>query len=63
MLTLARYAPSRYGPGGVDAREVQLTGLLRSGLLKRFESSPYAFARTCDKMADSHAGFLALVAG
>ncbi|MCF6745102.1 helicase [Blastococcus sp. KM273128] len=62
VLTLARYAPSRYGPGGVDAREVQLTGLLRSGLLKRFESSPYAFARTCDKMADSHDGFLALLA-
>jgi PLD-like domain/Helicase conserved C-terminal domain/SNF2-related domain len=61
VLTLARYAPSRYGPGGVQAREVQLAGLLRSGLLKRFESSPYAFARTCEKMADSHDGFLGLL--
>lgn len=61
VLTLARYAPSRYGPGGVQASEVQLAGLLRSGLLKRFESSPYAFARTCEKMADSHDGFLGLL--
>jgi hypothetical protein len=61
VLTLARYAPSRYGPGGVQAREVQLAGLLRSGLLKRFESSPYAFARTCEKMADSHDAFLGLL--
>jgi len=61
VLTLARYAPSRYGRGGVKAREVQLAGLLRSGLLKRFESSPHAFARTCKKMADSHEGFLALL--
>jgi hypothetical protein len=61
VLTLARYAPSRYGPEGIQAREVQLAGLLRSGLLKRFESSPYAFARTCEKMADSHEGFLGLL--
>ena len=61
VLTLARYAPSRYGPGGIQAREAQLAGLLRSGLLKRFESSPYAFARTCEKMADSHDSFLALL--
>jgi hypothetical protein len=62
VLTLARYAPSRYGPGGIiRAREVQLAGLLRSGLLKRFESSPYAFARTCATMADSHDGFLTLL--
>lgn len=62
VLTLARYAPSRYGAGGIQAREVQLAGLLRSGLLKRFESSPYAFARTCEKMADSHDVFLDLLA-
>jgi len=61
VLTLARYAPSRYGPGGVEAREVQLAGLLRSGLLKRFESSPYAFARTCQTMAESHDAFLSLL--
>jgi hypothetical protein len=62
MLTLARYAPSRYGKGGgIVAREVQLAGLLRSGLLKRFESSPHAFARTCEKMAESHSAFLRLL--
>ncbi len=61
VLTLARYAPSRYGAGGIAAREVQLAGLLRSGLLKRFESSPYAFARTCETMAESHDAFLGLL--
>lgn len=61
VLTLARYAPSRYGPSGIQAREAQLAGLLRSGLLKRFESSPYAFARTCEKMAASHDSFLELL--
>jgi hypothetical protein len=59
QLTLARYAPSRYLLGGTpESRELQLAGLLRSGLLKRFESSAYAFARTCRKMADSHDAFL-----
>lgn len=62
VLTLARYAPSRYRKDGdVEAYEVQLSGLLRSGLLKRFESSACAFARTCRKMADSHEAFLELL--
>lgn len=61
VLTLARYAPSRYRTGQAEAREAQLAGLLRSGLLKRFESSPYAFARTCEKMAESHDAFLQLL--
>lgn len=63
-LTLARYVPSRYQRDGgqADYREVQLAGLLRSGLLKRFESSAYAFARTCRKMASSHQAFLDLLA-
>lgn len=60
-LTLARYSPSRYRlDGDVQAYEVQLAGLLRSGLLKRFESSAYAFARTCRTMARSHEAFLTL---
>jgi len=59
QLTLARYAPSAYRIGGKpDTFELQAAGLLRSGLLKRFESSVYAFARTCRKMARSHARFL-----
>lgn len=62
VLTLARYAPSRYRVAGVpDTYELQLAGLLRSGLLKRFESSAHAFARTCATMADSHDGFLSLL--
>ncbi len=62
VLTLGRYAPSRYRLDGVaDAYEVQLAGLLRSGLLKRFESSAYAFACTCRKMANSHDAFLSLL--
>ena len=62
-LTLARYVPSMYRLGqSPDNYEIQLAGLLRSGMLKRFESSPYAFAETCDRMANSHDAFLALLA-
>ena len=61
-LTLARYVPSRYRHDrDMDAYEMQLAGLLRSGLLKRFESSPYAFAETCSRMAASHDAFLSLL--
>ena len=62
VLTLGRYAPSRYRlDGSADAYEVQLAGLLRSGLLKRFESSAYAFACTCRHMASTHDAFLSLL--
>jgi hypothetical protein len=62
VLTLARYVPSRYRRHGTaEAFEVQVAGLLRSGLLKRFESSSYAFARTCRKMAANHDDFLDLL--
>ena len=44
-----------------DSYEIQLAGLLRSGMLKRFESSPHAFAETCNRMANSHDAFLALL--
>ena len=37
---------------------MQVAGLLRSGLLKRFESSAHAFGETCDKMAANHDAFL-----
>ena len=59
-LTLARYETSRYlatEPGGVVA-EAALTGLIRSGLLKRFESSAHAFKKTAEKMATSRGVFL-----
>jgi len=62
VLTLARYAPSLYrNDNDTDAYEVQLAGLLRSGLLKRFESSAHAFAVTCRKMAGSHDAMLSLL--
>ncbi|MDZ7788115.1 MAG: helicase-related protein [Halofilum sp. (in: g-proteobacteria)] len=59
QLTLARYAPSAYLiDEDPEQYELQAAGLLRSGLLKRFESSPHAFARTCRTMAASHQRFL-----
>ena len=61
-LTLARYVPSMYRlDHSPDNYEIQLAGLLRSGMLKRFESSPHAFAETCHRMANSHDAFLALL--
>lgn len=62
VLRLARYVPSKYLlAGSPESYELQLAGLLRSGLLKRFESSAHAFALTCERMADSHDAFLALL--
>jgi len=71
QLTMARYAPSRYrieqprqaeqveDPEELaEPRERQLVGLLRSALLKRFESSVYAFARTVQRMVAAHDSFL-----
>lgn len=61
QLTLARYAPSAYltdPDAEPEAYEMQAAGLLRSGLLKRFESSSRAFANTCRTMAASHDLFL-----
>ena len=61
-LTLARYVPSMYRlDRSPDSYEIQLAGLLRSGMLKRFESSPHAFAETCQRMANSHDAFLTLL--
>ncbi|MEU3281446.1 helicase-related protein [Streptomyces antibioticus] len=60
VLSLARYVPSRFrrGGGGEAQYEAQNAGLLRSALLKRFESSAYAFRRTVEKMIQSHERFL-----
>jgi len=64
-LTMARYWPSAYlREGAVESREVALVGLLRSALLKRFESSTYAFHLTASRLAASCDQFLsALDAG
>ncbi len=59
LLTLARYQPENYParqpPSTLDTA---IVGLIRSGLLKRFESSVHAFARTSQKMAREHELFL-----
>jgi hypothetical protein len=66
-LTLAGYTPSRYQISDLDgdrrqqAAEVQVAGLLRTGLLKRFESSSAAFVATCRKMAATLDHLLSLI--
>jgi len=58
-LTMARYWPTKFRRGGApDAREAALVGLIRSGLLKRFESSARAFANTLGRMVRAHDDFL-----
>jgi hypothetical protein len=61
VLTMARYVPSRFLLGQdqqVEQYEVQNAGLLRSALLKRFESSAVAFGATVMKMIESQDNFL-----
>ena len=62
-LVFTRYTPDAYLRGGADdgeegARAQATVGLLRSGLLKRFESSAFAFRRTAEKMVREHDIFL-----
>lgn len=64
-LTMARYAPSHYLTRQLTpdekasvVREAALVGLIRSGLLKRLESSSHAFANTLRKMIANHDHFL-----
>ncbi len=65
VLTMARYVPSQFRlEGETEQYEAQNAGLLRSALLKRFESSAYAFCLTVTKMMESHDRFIhALDAG
>lgn len=64
-ITLAGYTPSRYQISDTDNRqraaEVQVAGLLRAGLLKRFESSGYSFSATCRTMASTLQGLCDLI--
>ena len=61
-VEFARYTPDAYLRGGGDEEEVAraraTVGLLRSGLLKRFESSAFAFRCTTEKMVREHEVFL-----
>lgn len=62
-LVLARYKPENYEAGSEpDPNDTALVGLVRSGLLKRFESSAEALRRTLDRMVDQHERFLKLLA-
>ena len=67
-IAFARYTPAAYlrdtGDPEENARARAVVGLLRSGLLKRFESSAHAFRTTAERMAATHDRFLdALDAG
>ena len=59
-LKMARYRPSTYRSGGDEsASELGLAGLLRSGILKRFESCWDACRRTVARIVEAHELFLA----
>ena len=59
LLTMARYQSERYlGTGGSGSGDTALVGLLRCGLLKRFESSSRAFHLTVGRMIEQHEAFL-----
>jgi hypothetical protein len=59
-LTLARYQPDNYRlDDEVDRRAQTLAGILRTGLLKRFESSVNAFRLTLDTMIAACERFVA----
>jgi superfamily II DNA/RNA helicase len=61
-LSLARYMPSKYKSGEeLDHSEVALAGLLRTGLLKRFESSLDSFVNTLDGMINQYETSLQLL--
>ena len=55
-LTMARYQPESYRIGGSRqaASQQALAGLIRSGLLKRFESSVFAAKETTQRMLAMH---------
>ena len=58
QLSLARYQPATFRDGEPDISEAALVGLIRSGLLKRFESSVHAFSETLGRLVQSHDTFL-----
>ena len=61
-LSLARYRPSRYLLSkSTDGSELALIGLLRTGILKRFESSKEAFSKTLQRMIEQNEAALELL--
>ena len=60
-ITFSRYLPDVYlkNPDEDSQRRAEgIAGLLRSGLLKRFESSLFAFSNTLERMIKQHKLFL-----
>lgn len=61
-IAFARYNPNKFLIDKSDDDEIKrnrsVVGLLRSGMLKRFESSAFAFKMTTSKMIDHHKRFL-----
>ena len=63
-LLLARYTPSAYSKvGNLETYQIRNSGLLRSALLKRLESSPQALMKTLSTMINSHTQFLSALDG
>ena len=63
LLTMARYQAEGYRKGTKNGlQDTVLVGLLRSALLKRFESCVDSFRRTLGKMEQEHIAFLAALA-
>ena len=63
-LSLARYAPSVYSVGNdIDHLQITNVGLLRSGLLKRLESSTAALVATLSRLIISHEAFVSGIDG
>lgn len=62
-LHMARYQTQQYAhePTEAKSRQAAMAGLLRSQMLKRFESSAYAFHQTLSAMIASHDAALALI--
>ena len=62
-LTLARYRPEHYAVGEgareEDRNDTGITGLLRSAILKRFESCHESCRLTVERMEKAHQAFLA----
>ena len=65
LFSLAIYYPLAYWIGGGDEidpkaenRQKQVVGLIRTNFLKRFESSVYAFERSCDRLMRRLLAFL-----
>ncbi|NUN48379.1 MAG: helicase [Candidatus Brocadiae bacterium] len=59
LLKMARYFPSAYRrKGKPEGSQLALVGLIRTGLLKRFESSVHAIATTATRMVGTHDAFL-----